>query len=202
MDALREDLCRALPLAQDELTLRPCQRQDLDRLASWPPYPWPYQAFDFRFRAYTPEQRDAHFAKRVTSSDRIALACDLESRPTAGYVALVRIDWIDRTAGNMTLRVHLSHCGHGIGTRTLQLVCGWWFDHRLRVLRLDVAASNRRAIRCYQKAGFVRDGEFWREALDLTGADLCGAKYDFLRARVRFTGNTPEIRFYWMIREP
>ena len=199
-NSLAKDLCQALPLRSGHMTVRPCARVDLDLLASWSPYPWPYHAFDFSFRSSGPSERDAFFVDRVRGDDRITLVCDHGSNATIGYIALLRIDWHSRTAENMSLRVHPDWCGKGIGTRALKIVGEWWFDLGMQALQLDVAATNQRAVGCYLKSGFVHTSEFWRGAPDLQGVDINDSQYDFLRDHVRFSGPVPEIRFYWMRR--
>jgi RimJ/RimL family protein N-acetyltransferase len=199
-NSLAKDLCQALPLKSDKLTVRPYSRADLDLLASWPRYPWPYHAFDFSFRSFGPPERDAFFEERVQRDDRITLVCDHGSNVAIGYIALLRIDWHSRTAENMSLRVHPDWCGRGIGTRLLRSVSEWWFDLGMQALQLDVAATNRRAVHCYLQAGFAQAGEFWREAPDLQNVDIDDSRYDFLRDHVRFSGAVPELRFYWMRR--
>ena len=194
------DLVWALPLISDSTTIRPCTRADLELLASWPRYPRPYQAFDFSFRSLGPAERDRFFVDWVQGDDRITLVCDRGSEAAIGYIALLRIDWHSRAARSMSLRVHADWCGRGIGTQMLQLVSEWWFGCDMQTLRLDVAASNQRAVRCYRKAGFAQRGELWREAPDLQSVDLEQAQYDFLQAHVRFSGPVPEIRFLWMCR--
>ena len=81
----------------------------------------------------------------------------------------------------------------------LQSVLEWGFGHGLVSLRLDVAAPNGRAIRCYQKAGFKGAGEIWRSAPDLQDVDVSRSMYDFLRPHVRSAGShEPQIRFLIM----
>jgi ribosomal protein S18 acetylase RimI-like enzyme len=53
---------------------------------------------------------------------------------------------------------------------------------------LDVAASNARAIRCYEKVGFVRTGEIWRDAGNLNDVDISEPRYDFIRSHIRRGG--------------
>jgi hypothetical protein len=91
-NSLAKDLYQALPLKSDQMTIRPCTRRVLDLLASWPPHPWPYHAFDFSFRSFGPSERDAFFANRVRGEDRITLVCDRGSDVAIGYIALLRID--------------------------------------------------------------------------------------------------------------
>ena len=194
------DLWQALPLRSDQMATKPCTRADLDLLASWPPYPWPYQAFDFSFRSLGPAEWEAFFDARIQRDDRLTLVCDLGTDAAIGYVALLEIDWARRTAGNMSLRVHPNWCGKGVGTRMLRMVGEWWFGYGMQALQLDVAASNQRAVRCYLKAGFAHMGEFWREAPDLLHVDIDDSRYAFLQDHVRRAGPVPEIRFYWMRR--
>ena len=199
-DSLARNLCQALPLRSDPLTVRLCTRADLDLLAPWPPYPWPYHAFDFSFRFLAPAERDALFSDRIQGSDRITLVCDRGSDAAIGYIALLGIDRHSRAAENMSLRVHPDWCGKGTGTQMLQLVSEWWFGLGMQALQLDVAASNQRAVCSYRKAGFWCTGEFWRKAPDLQGVAIDEARYDFLRDHVRLSGPVPEIRFFWMRR--
>ena len=101
----------------------------------------------------------------------------------------------------MAVRVRPDRCGKGLGTRLLRLVAQWCFGQGIRRLQLDVAAPNARAIRCYEKAGFARTGEFWREDAGLKGANLSAAQNDSLRPHVRLDGPVPQMRFYWMASE-
>ena len=80
----------------------------------------------------------------------------------------------------------------------LGLVDGWWFRGGMNGLRLDVAASNGRAVGSYLRAGFSVVGEFWRDAPDLEGLDVSEPRFDFLRDHLCLSGDVPRIRFYWM----
>jgi RimJ/RimL family protein N-acetyltransferase len=116
-------------------------------------------------------------------------------------LALIDIDWQLRTVGNMGFRVEPSWCDRGIGTLLLHTVADWCFAQGIHSLRLDVAASNARAIHCYEKVGFAITGEFWRDAEDLRDVDTSQPAYAFVRPHLRRTGTTPQIRFWWMQRE-
>jgi RimJ/RimL family protein N-acetyltransferase len=128
----------------------------------------------------------------------IVLVVDYKSHPAMGYISLHQIDWVSGALGNMGLRIELSWCGKGVGTLVLQNVAKWCFNSGLRTLCLDVAASNPRALRCYEKVGFVRTGEFWRDAGDLKDVDLDQPKYEFVLPHVRLDRAVPQIRFWWM----
>jgi RimJ/RimL family protein N-acetyltransferase len=195
---MRERLMEVLPIRKMELTFRVLERADLDRLAAWPDYPWPYQAFRFSFAASSSEELDTLFAERERRDDRIWLVADLERQKAIGYVSLIDIDWQGGRAGNIGIRIHPGWCDQGIGTRMLTILRDWWLDTGLRELRLDVAATNERAVTCYKKAGFHVIGESWKDAPDLTASDLAEGRYAFLRGNVRTVGGVTQVRFLWM----
>jgi RimJ/RimL family protein N-acetyltransferase len=65
---------------------------------------------------------------------------------------------LDRSAASMNLRIALSsnHLDRGIGTQALRVVVDYGFQSlKLKTIRLDVWSENHRAIRAYEKTGFV-----------------------------------------------
>ena len=48
------------------------------------------------------------------------------------------------------------YCGHGYGTEAICLLCDYLQSHNVLGFYIKPAASNPRAIRCYEKAGFRR----------------------------------------------
>jgi RimJ/RimL family protein N-acetyltransferase len=190
-------LCR-LPLRQCGLTVREWTRTDVDRLASWPPYPFPYQGFEFSFAGMGPEKRDETFRARQDRADAFVLVVELTAQPAVGCVALRSIEWETGTIGNVGVRVHPDWCSRGVGTSIVRLVTRWSFECGIARWRLDVAASNARAVRCYEKVGFVRVGEFWRDASHLSKLDVDRPCYHFLRPHLRGRGRELELRFWRM----
>ena len=195
-------IMESLPAESGELSVRRWRREDIDRFAGWPMYDSPFESFNevfqLRFAGMSAGERDALFGERERLEDRVTLVADHASQPAIAYLALVEIDWAAGAVGNMAYRVEPTWCGRGVGTRVLSAVTSHFFRHGFRSLRLDVAASNARAIRCYEKAGFVRAGEFWREDPRLAEVDLDSSEWDFLRPHVRLDGPVPRIRFRWM----
>lgn len=187
-----------LPITDGGLTLRPWTRLDLDVIAGWPGYPFPYESFDYQLREKTSAERDRHFRERQDNPDRITLILDKGEQRAVGYLALVEINWARGTVGNMAVRVSPGFCDRGLGARLLGTATKLCLSNGFASLRLDVAASNHRAVRCYEKAGYRITGEFWREDDKLKEYDLKRSEFDFLRPHVRFEGKAPELRFYWM----
>ena len=198
LDPSKQRMLGSLPIRENGFTIRHWKRSDLDDLATWPSYPFPYEAYTLSFRDKTPEELGNLFRLWEDRPDTMVLAVDHESHPTMGYLSLREIDWLNKKVGNHGFRIEPSWCGRGVGTRILTMVSNWCFDHGLVELRLDVAASNGRAVRCYEKAGFERTGEFWREAGDLKGVNRDQPHYEFLHPHLRREGDTPQIRFWWM----
>lgn len=194
----RERMLHSLPIKEREFCIRLCERRDLDELAAWPDYPPSYEAFNFSFASMDRDEKDILFRKREREEDRITLIMDNEEAAAIGYAVLHDIDWNERTISNMGIRVHPAWCDKGVGTFMISRVVHWCFTSGIRKLRLDVAAPNQRAVRCYEKAGFIRTGEFWCKDEKLKDVNLSDARYDFLREHLRVSSGIPEIRFWWM----
>ena len=194
----KDPLIRNLPIHAEGLLLRLVTRADIGLLSEWPPYPWPHEVFRFSFSGQTADDLDRVYDERLRDDCRITLVVDAAETPVIGYIALVEVDWVKGNAGNMSFRIHPDFCDQGIGSIVMSKVRDWWFGHGMNSLRLDVAATNHRAVRCYASAGFQRAGWFWREAHDLVGKDLSEQKYLFLGDHVNCNAAIPRIRFYWM----
>ncbi len=194
----KQALLAALPRLAGDLGIRALTRDDLDSLARWPGYPAEYKAFKLRFAGMSPAQRGELFLTRQADIMRITLVADHTDQPCIGYLGLVGIEWSKRTIGNMGFRIHPAWCNRGIGTQFMRAAAGWAFEQGIEVLRLDVAGANPRAIRCYEKAGFTRTGEFWQQEPKLRDVDLDEPRYESLRSHIRSEGGMPYVRFYWM----
>ena len=194
----KERLVESLPLVTEGLTIRRWTRDDVGRFAEWPGYEFPYEAFDFGFRAMDSAERDRVYRDREARSDAIILAVDGDAGASLAYLALYGIDWAKGQVRNFGFRVHPHRCGRGVGTRVLQAVTRWLFQGGMSSICVDVAASNPRAVRCYEKVGFARTGTVWRDAADLAGKDLSTPRYTFLRPHVRMVKDSPQLRFWLM----
>jgi RimJ/RimL family protein N-acetyltransferase len=171
-------------------------------LSRWPEYPEPYNVFNFSFAHLGPSEMDSFYEARRRQADRIVLVVDHGDVKPVGYLALLGIDWESRRCSNMGIRIHPEWCDKGVGAGMLATVRDWWFANGMNGLRLDVASSNARAVRCYENVGFVRTGELWREAPDLRGANLAESKWRFLHGHVRSVSSTPEVHFLLMELKP
>jgi len=196
--ASNESMLSSLPVRAERYTVRHWSRRDVDTLACWPSYAFPYEAFNFSFRGQDGKTLDEVYRTREKNPCMMALVVDHDEQSTIGYCAPHQIDWVKGHVGNIGLRIHPAWCGKGVGTCVLREISRWCLTSGLRRVSLDVAASNTRAIRCYEKVGFEKTGEMWRGAPDLAGVDLDVPGYAFVRPHLRWNGGAPELRF-WLI---
>ena len=96
--------------------------------------------------------------------------------PIGRYIGIIRLpilSWEDRRASvNMGI-YDRRFWSHGYGSEALRLLLGYAFDEAgLHRVGLRVIEYNTRAIRCYEKCGFVREGVERQSAL------VDGAWYD------------------------
>ncbi len=87
-----------------------------------------------------------------------------------GFVSINSIEW-SNGAGKLSMGIgDPADWGHGYGSDALRLVLRYVFTElSLHRLGLDVIASNTRAVRLYERAGFQREGRV-REAVYRDGS--------------------------------
>ena len=88
---LRERLNAQLPIRAHGLRIRRLTRPDLDRLAAWPEFPFPYGVFAFSFRAMNAGELDELFCSRDADPARLSLVVDRSDESCIAYVALLEI---------------------------------------------------------------------------------------------------------------
>lgn len=133
--------------------------EDLAALAAWERHrdpafriydigPLTEQRADDLWRAFSdPPDRRRPFV--VTLGERII-----------GHVSLREIDHVAGTA-ELGIMLDPGVIGRGLGRRILRQFAGDCAESGFRRLTLEVLASNERAQRAYQAAGFVASGERW-----------------------------------------
>lgn len=92
----------------------------------------------------------------------------LESGEHIGNIKLEPIHWLHRAATIGILIGEMRFQGQGLGAEAMQLCLGYAFERLgLRKVSLGVLANNIRAIRLYERIGFVTEGckrqEYWSE---------------------------------------
>lgn len=106
--------------------------------------------------SFSDEQLFAWLKSRPGQADRLDWA--ILDKVTGQLLGEIVLNELDPAAKSMNLRIALSsaNLGKGIGSQSLELVVDYGFQVLgLREIRLDVWTENLRAIRAYEKVGFV-----------------------------------------------
>ena len=112
------------------------------------------------------------FRTRNKDKDRTTLTADCLSDSCIAHIVIRDVDWRNGAVGNMGFRVHPDWCDKGVGTRVLNLVVAHFAMAGIARFRLDVAESNTRAIRCYEKTGFTQTKGFDRDGVHFLWIEL------------------------------
>lgn len=146
-------------LVGEKIYLRPLERDDAPILLPWVNDPDVIATL----RMYTPKnlQNELEFIERTSKSDtEIVLGIALKERDKLiGSTGLHSIDWKNRHCEFGIVIGDKTEWGKGYGTETTRLMVNYAFEtlgmHRVW---LRVYEYNQRAIRAYERAGFVREG--------------------------------------------
>jgi RimJ/RimL family protein N-acetyltransferase len=172
----KEKLLSRLPIREGLLSVRAWTRDDMDTLAAWPKYPFPYEGFEFSFVSMRSVDRDELFDERTGNPSAIPLILDHDDNPAIGYLSLIKIDSSESRVGNIGFRIHPEWVNKGIGTSVLRMVCLWCFDCGISSIGVEI----------------------WRDAPDLKNVDITDTRYDFLHQQLCLDGDVPELRFCLM----
>lgn len=88
-----------------------------------------------------------------------------------------------RHVGRLGISVLPEYRGIGLGTAKMQMIIDWAMAHPgIEKLALEVWASNKRAIRLYEKMGFVEEGRKIKEVKYANSTyDDCICMYQFVK---------------------
>ena len=180
-----------------EITIRKMTTEDLPCIANWPPYPWPNDWANMTESKSAKAEDGGFWWEQIDKPDRCHYSVTTEIYPDViGVYTFSKIDWINKSIGNMGVRIRSDWCGKGIGTRTLPCLIQEVLKVGIKCIRLDVGATNQRAIQLYKKCGMKIVGEFWREAVGPKDAD--DPKWVSLMPHMRIENEKWMLRFYWM----
>ena len=183
-------------IVTERTIVRRAVQEDLPHLGAWPEYPWPHDWANMANNLARSED-GRYWWERIDALDRCQYSVVLPaSGEIIGVHAFARIDWGQAVVGNMGIRIRPDMCGQGYGSETLKPLLKAVLNSGIRSVRLDVAAPNEPAIRCYDKCGMRIVDEFWREHKG--GAiDPSDPKWAPLLKHLRPEGHKWMVRFYW-----
>lgn len=181
-------------LQGSRVKLRTLTRADLQQMAAWRPFDdpllaeanWPQQSIDDLNRWFTRCSQDPR---------RLLCAVTDETGRLIGSITLRERE--GRRSARLGVTLAADFVGQGFGTEALRLFLDHYFDELgFEKIVLDVAAYNQRAIRVYQKLGFVTVGRHERTV----GR---AANWAFLKepayARVRQFFRRDWLGRYWLL---
>jgi len=159
----------------DQIRLRAIEKADLPYFVSWLNDPEVRQGLAIN-RPLSLAEEENWFQKVLENPpEQRPLAIEIQPDPESGEwvfvgnCGLVKVDWGNRSA---EVGIHIGekkYWNQGFGTRAMRLMCQHVFDDlNLNRLWLQVFETNQRAVRAYEKAGFVNEGRL-RQAQYLQG---------------------------------
>ena len=142
----------------DRVTLRELVREDVDEMATWPRFQEPELQWA-NLELSTPRDRDAWYERSSSNLTRRRFTIFDRSGRAIGTIGLRNVD-VRYGEGTLGIIVNAGDVGRGYGGDAVGALCEYAFGQLgLRKVYLDVAESNTRAHRCYERVGFVQIGQ-------------------------------------------
>lgn len=180
------------------VTIRPMQREDLDVMAGWRPSADPlYQPFDFPSRSQA--ENYYWYDERSTDPARRLYTIQDDAQRVIGSLTLREID--GQRSARLGITLGADFVSRGYGTEALRVFLEYYFSALgFSQMVLDVAATNRRALRSYRSLGFRRCGEHYQPANHPSYRILMHqARYRHLQPHFRRQGATTLVLFYDLV---
>ncbi|MBE9507870.1 MAG: GNAT family N-acetyltransferase [Chloroflexi bacterium] len=156
----------------EKVRLRPIERDDLPRFVEWfgDPEVRRYLMLYLPFSLAQEERWFENLQGRLERQEDVLLAIETADGVHIGNIGLHSIKWKDRNAELGIAIGEKAYWSQGYGSDAIHTLLGLAFrEMNLHRVFLRVDADNARGIRCYEKAGFQRDGTL-REAVFREGA--------------------------------
>ncbi len=180
-------------LEGERLIIRRMVRGDLEQMQRWRPFREPL-SLTWNLYWESKAQMDHWLERRSQDPSYRMYTITLRDGRVIGRLSLRHI----RPGESAVLGISLGAdwVGQGYGTEAITVFAPYYFDVLgFRVLWLDVAATNQRAIRCYEKCGFVHAGSRY-QPVD-SGEDLSFLqKPEYAHLRQFFTRKWGR---YWLL---
>lgn len=154
-------------LRGERVALRPLEPEDLEPCLRWINDPEILQYVSRVHPMHREREREWLAGLGKSESDAVFGIALADGGRLVGSCGLHKIRLPNRSAELGILIGETEFQGQGLGAESVRLLCGYGFDWLgLHRIELRVYAYNRRAIRCYEKCGFrregvLREGRFW-----------------------------------------
>jgi len=147
----------------DKVRLRPIERDDLPRFVEWfgAPEVRRHLTLYLPFSLAQEERWFESLQERQERQEGMVLAIETAEGAHIGNIGLHAIDWKNRQAELGIVIGEKAYWNQGYGSDAIRTLLRLAFcEMNLHRVFLWVDADNGRGIRCYEKAGFQRDGIF------------------------------------------
>ena len=160
-DLLEEDLEIEMRLRGEKVIIRSMVREDMEKMQAWRPFTDPlYSQWNRSSRSSDDYIR---FQAQANDPSRRWYAIEDLTGRLIGRLSLRRIS--RRKSAHLGITLGADYVGQGYGSDAIRTFLVYYFlELGFEALHLDVAAPNRRAIRCYEKCGFKHIGSRYRGA--------------------------------------
>ena len=142
----------------EHVVLRQMTRADVDQMAYWPPYEEPELQWA-NLRLNSTREREDYYEHGRSGATRERFSVFLPDGAVIGTVSLRNVDRATRQ-GTLGIILRSDEVGRGYGSEAVRCLLHYAFSVMgLDRIVLDVAESNARALRCYERIGFTRTGQ-------------------------------------------
>jgi RimJ/RimL family protein N-acetyltransferase len=146
-------------LRGEKVIIRPVVREDVEKMGAWRPFTDPLDSL-WNLSQHSSDNYIRFQAQANDPSRRWYAIEDLAGH-LIGRLSLRQIS--RRKSARLGITLGADYVGQGYGTDALCTFLVYYFwELDFQTLYLDVAAPNRRAIRCYEKCGFEYIGSHYR----------------------------------------
>jgi RimJ/RimL family protein N-acetyltransferase len=167
----------------ERIYLRELVRDDVNEMATWPRFSEP----DLQWANLDlddPSDRDLYYERGRSNAIRRRFVVVTYDDRIVGTIGLRNLNF--RTGeGTLGIIIRADEVNRGYGSEAIECVLRYAFEELgLRRVVLDVAANNRRALRCYQKAQFAPIGRHRGVGL-VSYIDMAITRDEYFRSRGR-----------------
>ncbi|MFW5648818.1 MAG: GNAT family N-acetyltransferase [Candidatus Alkaliphilus sp. MAG34] len=164
-----------MELARGEKTyIKKLEREHVDLMQRWGRHEDPL-FYCYNFPRMSEERKDNWYRNKTLRLSRKCFVVFNNQDQLVGYIALRNIKILKKTS-ELGIVFDPNNINHGYGTDGLRAFLNYYFETlKMKVLYLKVSVFNKRAQRCYEKAGFklsdVVTGEFEDQSLPIFEED-------------------------------
>lgn len=138
-------------LRGEKVIIRSMVREDVEKIRAWRPFTDPLDSLWNGPQGNS--ESDIWFQEQANDPSRRWYAIEDLSGRLIGRLSLRQI--VGRKSAHLGITLGADYVGQGYGTDAIRTFLVYYFrELGFEVLYLDVAAPNKRAIRCYEKCGF------------------------------------------------